>query len=103
VWSLVIIMVLLAASIAVNVITIRQNLVLMDQRERLVDTIESSLDVLDGCFQDLSRLASTPVMSDEPVVRETVNAMARARNAVLAIAADVVVYGRDDADDEDER
>lgn len=78
---------------------VRKNLQLEDQRERLVDQIEESLDMLDSCFQGISRAADIPVLTDEPVIREVLGDIKRAKNTVLAIASLVVTYGTDEDDD----
>lgn len=90
---------MLAVSVWLNVITVRKNLELNDQREALVDVIEEALDVLDGCYFRISHTAEIPVYSDEPVIRDLVSDIKRAKNAVLAIASKVVIYGDDDKDD----
>jgi len=86
---------LLGGSAWLNFITIRKNLELSDQREALVDTIEEALDVLDVCHARISHAAEIPVYSDEPVIRDLVADIRYAKNAVLAIASKVVVYGED--------
>lgn len=104
IWvALVFLVLALGASVWLNVVTIRRNLQLNDQREELVDQIEESLDLLDDCYDRLARNADIPVLSDEPVIREVVADIKRARNTVLAIASKVVTYGADkDAADGDE-
>ena len=86
----------LAGSIWLNIVTVKQNLTLSDQREALVDTIEESLDVLDEVYQSISHSADIPVLSDEPVIRDVISDIKRARNAVLAIAGKVVIYGQEE-------
>lgn len=96
IWVLVVFLVLaLVASTVLNVHTIKKNMELNDQRESLVDTIEESLDQLDECYMRIARNAEIPVFSDEPVVREVLSDMRKARNAVLTIASRVVIYGED--------
>jgi len=103
IWVLVVLLTLaLAGSIWLNVITVRKNLALADQRETLVDTIEESLDILDECYTAIAATAEIPVLSDEPVIRDLVSNIKRAKNAVLAIAGKVVMYGEDDYAEEDE-
>lgn len=97
---LVLLALMLAGSIWLNVTTIRKNLVLNDQREELVDQIEDSLDMLDECYTRLVHNADIPVLSDEPVIREVVADIKRAKNAVLAIARKVVTYGNDKGTDD---
>ena len=85
----------LATSVWLNVNVVKKNLLLADQREELVDTIEDSLDVLDSCYSSIARNAEIPVLSDEPVIREVLADIKRAKNAVLAIAGKVVIYGEE--------
>lgn len=87
---------LLVGSGWLNVRVVRQNLNLSDQRETLVDTIEVSLDELDECYTRLAHNAEIPVLSDEPVIREVLHDIKRARNAMLAIAGQVVIYGNEE-------
>lgn len=105
IWLLVVSLVLaLGASIWLNVHVVKKNLALNDQREELVDQIEESLDMLETCYQRLLHHSDIPVLSDEPIIREVVSDIKRARNTVLAIASKVVTYGKDEnaADDGDE-
>jgi hypothetical protein len=103
IWVLVVFLVLLlGASVWLNVHTIRKNMQLNDQREELVDTIQESLDTLDGCYSDIARNAEIPVLSDEPVIREVLHAIKRSRNAVLSIAGKVVIYGSEKGDEEEQ-
>lgn len=74
----------------------RKNLALEDQREELVDRIEESLDMLDECYQRVSRAADVPVLTDEPIIREVINDIKHTKNAILAVASLVVTYGSDD-------
>lgn len=94
-FLLALVTLLLGGSAWLNFITIRKNLELSDQREALVDTIEESLDELDDCYSRISRIADNPVYSDEPSIRELVSDIKHVKNAVLAIASKVVVYGEE--------
>jgi len=67
-----------------------------EKHEVLVDQIESSLDILDDCYQRIARAAETPVMSDEPVVKELILDMNRAKDAVLLIANKIVTFDQSD-------
>jgi hypothetical protein len=87
---------LFAASTWLCAKSIAKNLQLEDQREALVDQIEASLDLLDECYQRLARAAETPVMTDEPIIREVINDIRSAKNAVMAVASLVVTYGSDE-------
>lgn len=101
IWLLVAVLVLaLGGSVWLNIVAIRKNLELNDQRETLVDTIEESLDELNECFQRIAHNAEIPVMADEPIIREVLSDIKRAKNAVLTIASKVVIYGDDGSKDE---
>jgi hypothetical protein len=103
IWLLIFFMVAFGLSAWLNVHTIMKNLQLADQREDLVDTIQESLDLLDGCYSDIARNAEIPVLSDEPVIREVLAAIKRSRNAVLSIAGKVVIYGSEQGDEKEEQ
>lgn len=96
--AVIILTAMLLVAVMLVVLTVRKNLELSDQREQLVDQIEESLDELDACFQRLSRNAEVNVMSDEPIIREVVGDIRRARNAVLAVASKVVTYGSEEGE-----
>jgi len=103
IWFFLVSLVLaLGASITLNVFVIRKNLALADQRETLVDTIERSLDMLDECYTRLAHNADIPVLSDEPIIREVLSDIKGAKNAILAIASEVVIYGEDNDSSEGE-
>jgi len=89
---------LLIASIWLNVRVVKQNMVLNDQREALVDQIDDSLDLLDTCYARLAHHAEIPVLSDEPIIQDVVSDMKRARNAVLKVASLVVTYGGEETE-----
>lgn len=100
-WIWIITMFLLIMSTWLNVHVIKQNVVLNDQREDLVDQIGECLDMLDHCWGRLKHHAEMPVLSDEPVIRDVVNDIQAARNAVLAVASKVATYGDDERETEE--
>lgn len=81
---------------------VKQNMGLSDQRDQLVDTIEFALDELDECYQAIATKAEIDVLSDEPVIRDLINDIKRARNAMLLIASKVVVYGEEPDEKDDQ-
>jgi hypothetical protein len=104
IWvALVALVLALVGSIWLNIYTVGKNLELADQREALVDTIEDSLDQLETCYGSISHAADTPVLSDEPVIRQVLSDIRRAKNAVLAIAGKVVIYGDEPGDERNNR
>jgi hypothetical protein len=103
IWFVLVVLVLaLGCSIWLNVVTVRKNLELADQRENLVDAIEEALDMLDQCYTGIAHNAEIPVLSDEPVIREVLSDIKRAKNAMLLIASKVVVYGEEKGAEERE-
>lgn len=100
IWILVCLLVLLVVVLSgLTYMTIKKNLILEDQRETLVDIIEESLDELDECFANIARAAEVPVLSDEPIIRDLLADIKRVKNAVLAIASKVVIYGDNEEDE----
>lgn len=63
----------------------------------LEDQIEESLDMLDEIYERIAYIASTPVMSDEPLVRDLLNNMRGARHAILLIANKLFAFGQTDS------
>jgi hypothetical protein len=100
-WAIIVTL-LLAGSVWLNVRVIRQNIQLNDQREDLVDQIEESLDMLDGCYARLQHHSEIPVLSDEPIIQDVVNDIKRARNTVLTVASKIVTYGGEETEKETE-
>jgi hypothetical protein len=96
IWFVLVVLVLmLAGSVWLNVHTIRNYFGYGDHRENLVDTIEEALDVLDECYTSIAHAAEIPVLSDEPIIRDLLSDIRRTKNAVLAIAGKVVIYGEE--------
>lgn len=50
------------------------------------ESIADSLDVLDECHRDLSRVLSTPLFANSPEVRDLIARVKEARDAVLFVA-----------------
>lgn len=89
---------LLSLSLALNMYLVNKNLMLNDQRELLIDQIENSLDMLDSCYAEIAKSLEHPIVFDDPIVKQVVNSLINAKNVILAIANNIVVYGNDDAD-----
>ena len=101
-WWAIIATLLLIVSIWLNVRVIKQNMMLNDQREALVDVIDDSLETFDACYARMAHHAEIPVLSDEPIIQDVVNDMKRARNAVLKVASQVVTYGGEETEKAEE-
>lgn len=70
----------------------RKCIMLNDKIESLGESVDESLDILDACYNDVSTAVSTPVMSDEPVVRNVIAAMRRARESIHVVATKLVEF-----------
>lgn len=66
--------------------SVRKNLSYQEKFESIVEKIESSLDVLDSCYQRASTRSQLEVFSDEPVVKELLEDIQITRDSILLIA-----------------
>lgn len=61
-----------------------------DELEKQVDELEEqvkqSLNILDGCYRDIGKVLEMPVFFDDPIVKQTLNSIKRAREAILRVA-----------------
>lgn len=53
---------------------------------RMQDSIEESLDKLDGCYQSIEKTLKTPLFFDNSEVKKVLSDIEHARNAVLYVA-----------------
>jgi len=60
----------------------------------LQEQIEESLDIIDSYYQRINVIASTPLMVDEPYVREMMGLIRNFHSAILMIANKIVVFGK---------
>ena len=75
-----------AAAIVLGIAAVRYGLLVLAVEDR----IETSLDVLNDQYATLSRVLATPLASDDPYTRSVVQAIKRARDAVLDVANQLV-------------
>lgn len=54
--------------------------------EQMDDTIDEALETIDECYGRIARAATTPLMSDEPEVKELMSNLKHIRTAVLDVA-----------------
>lgn len=59
---------------------------------QIEEQVEESLDILDAKFGELTKIAGTPVMSDDPQIRKMLHALREARAAVLVVANKLVSF-----------
>jgi hypothetical protein len=79
-------------------ISARRNLQLIDKLDEVGDQVDESLEVLNECYGRIARTADTPVMSDEPLIRELMNDIRLARDAVLLVANKLVSFDQEEDD-----
>jgi hypothetical protein len=68
----------------------------------LEDRVEESLDILDEVYERMAYIASTPLMSDEPLVRDMINAIKGARDSILLIANKLFAFGQNSSQEPDD-
>ena len=83
--------------VVLNVLTLgcllylaRKHVMLLEERDDLTSTIENSLDVMDDAYGKLSKLLEIPVLTDDPIAIEMVETAKYSRDAIHAIAKDIV-------------
>ena len=67
-------------------VSVRKNLELLDRIENVEDAIDNALKALDEQHQKINRKSKIEAFSDEPVVRELIQDIVTARNAVHRVA-----------------
>ena len=68
----------------------------------LEDRVEESLDILDEVYERMAYIASTPLMSDEPLIKDMINAIKGARDSILLIANKLFAFGQDSSQEPDD-
>lgn len=56
------------------------------------DQIEESLDILDSCYSQIDAIAHTPVLSDDPFVKDVLMRIKASRDAVFLVANKLVNF-----------
>lgn len=77
---------LLVLSLIINVCTIWGLVRAAKIIFRFEDNINESLDMLDKSYQSLSKISNTPVLFDDPQIKQAINALKTAKNAILIVA-----------------
>lgn len=93
---LVTIIVVLCAVISLCVYRIVQ---LVNVVDRLAERVEKSLDTLDKAYSEISFVARSEILSDEPLIRRVVAAIKSAQDAVLLVANELVDFGENDSEE----
>lgn len=83
------------------VVSLRKNLELDAYQDELSGQVDDSIVVLDDCLQRLTTAAKTPVMSDDPVVRNFIADVKRARIAIGTIADKIGAFDQDKSEDDE--
>ena len=53
------------------------------------DSINESLDILDGRYENISKILSTPIFFDSPQVRQVLEDIETCRSAILVVANNI--------------
>lgn len=72
-----------------------ESYVMMDEQ------IDSSLEIIDEHYGNIVRLANTPLMSDEPEIKELMSNLKHIKSAVLDVANTLNTLGHANANKED--
>ena len=73
-------------------LSVRQNLRIDDSIEELGTQIEESLDIINDCYQRVSKVTEMPVESDDPVVQQLLADIRYTKHALLLIANKVISF-----------
>lgn len=82
------------------VFSVRRNLEFDDRFSELGDQVEESLDIINDCFQRISKVAETPVGSDDPQVQQLVSDIRYTKHALLVIANKIVTFDKNEDEQE---
>ena len=80
--------------------SIRRNLELDERFEEMGEQVEESLDILNDCYQRVTKVSEMPVTSDDPVVQQLLSDIKYAKHAILLIANKIVTFDRPEDEDE---
>lgn len=92
--------VLVAVLLMLLFFSVRHNLQLEDRFEEIGEQVEESLDILNDCYQRISKVAEMPVGSDDPVVQQLLADIRHTKHAILLVANKVVTFDRDEDEQE---
>lgn len=81
-------------------LSIRRNLELDERFEEMGEQVEESLDILNDCYQRVTKVSEMPVTSDDPVVQQLLSDIKYAKHAILLIANKIVTFDRPEDEDE---
>jgi hypothetical protein len=73
-------------SASYSYVVTKRYLEILDKVDDVKDVIDMSIDVLNECHSSLDEKTKIEVFSDEPVIRDLVLDMARARDSVLKVS-----------------
>lgn len=75
-----------------TVFSVKKALELSEISDQLMSDVTEALEVLASMHEEISQLASTEVMSDEPTIRNAVATLQKARDAVSAVGTSLEDY-----------
>lgn len=83
---------LLLCSIVILVLCFKRLNFLFDTLEIAQKQTEESLDIIDDCYKKIVTIAETPVLYDDPTVRNLLQEIKNTKQAVLLIANKLIEF-----------
>lgn len=98
--ALIIVSALLLLTVVGLAMSIKRNLEMADKIDELGDQVEETLDVIDGCYQRIAKVAEMPVATDDPVIQQLVSDIKYTKQALLLIANKIVTFDQEEEESE---
>lgn len=91
-WICIVQLVIILVLIGALIMSVRKCLDLVEKHEELGAQVEESLDILDECFQRISKTAELPIASDDPIVKNLLDDIKFAKHSILLVANKMVEF-----------
>lgn len=98
--AFIIVNILLLLTIVGLFLSIKRNLEMADKIDELGDQVEETLDIIDGCYQRIAKVAEMPVTTDDPVIQQLVSDIKYTKQALLLIANKIVTFDQEEEESE---
>ena len=66
--------------------SLKKNLQLVDELEKIEEKLDDSAKILEDCYEKIEKKSKIEVFSDDPIVKELVEDMKDAKNAIMLIS-----------------
>lgn len=74
---------------------------LLEENELREKQIDDSLEIIDDCYAKIAKAANSPLMSDEPEIKELMLNLRRTKDAVLLVANKLNTLGKEQDEKEE--